>query len=196
MEATSVPHKRWQFSLRILFGAVTVVATLLGAWTGCVRWQFPYGHSHCCDMGLMSALHSYAGAHGGNFPSGEATPEASLSLLYPQYADANLLRGKTVPESEVAAILMRGKLLGPESCGWHYIAGLAMTDDPRLALFWDKVGLGHNGQRLSPHGRHVFFVNFERRFVLDSEWDEFTKEQEELLAARLLKSSPATGATP
>lgn len=61
---------------------IVILATpfILGyAWW---RHHFPYGYSHCCDIGLSAALHDYAATHGGAFPAGEATPEASLSLLY------------------------------------------------------------------------------------------------------------------
>src|SRR5687768_7827935 len=66
---------------------------------GWTRYYYPYGQSHCCDKQLMMALLEYAERHGGWFPQGEETPEASLSLLHreaPESADANLLRGKTV----------------------------------------------------------------------------------------------------
>src|SRR5271154_2748474 len=115
-----------------------------------VYWhdEFPYGWSHCCDLCLAGCLEDYARDHDGRFPAGERTPEASLSLLYPKYAAAELLRGKTVPVEVVQAILDRGERLGPASCGWHYVEGLTVSDNPKLALFWDKAGLGHNGQRL------------------------------------------------
>ena len=114
-----------------------IVATLVFAGGyGLYRWHrytFPYGWSHCCDLSLSSCLREYAETHGGHFPAGEATPEASLSLLYRAgLGDPGMLRGKTVPESVVREILERGVLLGPETCGWHYVEGLTLADDPRL----------------------------------------------------------------
>lgn len=146
------------------------------------RWKFPYGWSHCCDKQLMMALDQYAEDHGGAYPAGEATPEASLSLLYPKYADANLLRSKTVPLEVVQAILERGERLGPDTCGWHYVEGLRRTDDRRLALVWDKIGLGHNGQRLSDGGRTVLLVNMGYEYIPGAQWGSFLGEQAELLA--------------
>jgi len=144
---------------------------------------YPYGWSHCCDRILMIALENYADDHGGAFPAGENTPEASLSLLYPKYADANLLRGKTVPLATVQSILDRGERLGPESCGWHYVEGLSKNADWRLALVWDKVGLGHNGQRLDG-GHMVVFVHFRFEHIPASQWDDFLQEQEAIHAER------------
>ena len=121
---------------RRTIAVVVVVAALFILGYGWWRYHFPYGYSHCCDLGLSGALHEYAIGHGGAFPAGEATPEASLSLLYREkidggpLADANLLRGKTVPESVVKEILERGELLTPDTCGWHYVEGLRIDDDP------------------------------------------------------------------
>ena len=176
---------RWLFVLTFV---VVGVAILVGSFR-CLcgyyfSWKYPYGWSHCCDKAMLMALLQYAEEHGGRYPSGEATPEASLSLLYPKYIDASTLRGKTVPLDTVENILGEGKRLGPHTCGWHYVEGLTKEDDPELALLWDKIGLGHNGERLSGGGHNVLFVRSEIRYVSGVEWPQFLKKQEELLAKR------------
>jgi len=191
------PHSK-KIVLTTAIGLVVILIAPLVL--GYVWWQhhYPYGMSHCCDLILHGALRDYAMSHGGAFPSGEATPEASLSLLYREkrddgwrLADAVLLRGKTVPESVVKEILERGQLLAPETCGWRYVEGLRLDDDPRLALFWDKVGLDHNGGRLADGGHIVMFVDGQTKYIPATEWETFTKEQHKLLADRgtQLKSS-------
>jgi hypothetical protein len=60
---------------------------------------------------------------------------------------------------------------------------LRKDDDPRLALFWDKVGLGHNGERLPAGGHFVCRVNGEIEYVAGDRWSEFLTEQEQLRAA-------------
>ena len=132
----------------------------------------------------MFALHQYAEEHGGAYPTGEATPEASLSLLYPAYANEYVLQGKTVPLDRVKAALESGGRLTPETCGWHYVAGLTLDDDRRLALCWDKVGLGHNGERLGDGGRTVLLVHMGYEYIPGEKWLDFLNEQEKLLAAR------------
>ena len=131
---------------------------------------------------LMFALLAYSDQHGGWFPKGEATPETSLSLLHrenprgesrPTYCGA-----KTVPEATVRARLEAGELLTPETCGWHYVEGLRRGDDPRLALFWDKAGLGHNGERLSNGGHYVCFISMSFEYVPGDQWETFLAEQE------------------
>jgi hypothetical protein len=169
---------------RLWMLAVLISAVLAsGGWL-CHRWIYPYGWSHCCDKQLMLALMNYSDVHGHAYPTGEATPEASLSLLYPNYADAELLRGKTVPVDVVNAVLESGNRLGPDTCGWHYVDGLTSHDDPKLALFWDKVGLGHNGERLPDGGRTVYFVNLNHEYIAGAVWEVFLEEQKALLANR------------
>ena len=174
----------------VVLTAIIIPAALFAAGYAWWRYQYRYGFSHCCDQCLSIALEEYARTHGGAFPAGEATPEGSLSLLYREktgecrWADANILRGKTVPESVVKEILERGDLLTPETCGWHYVEGLRMDDDPRLALFWDKAGLDHNGGRMAQGGHIVLFVDGQRKYIPQAEWDEFMDAQRKLLAER------------
>ena len=175
---------------KIVMTVISALGVILGGLAlliGYTAWDFhrqhPYGWSHCCDLGVHYALLEYAMSHGGAFPAGEATPEASLSLLYREktgdgpLADANLLRGKTVPESVVKEILERGELLTPDTCGWHYVEGLRIDDDPRLAVFWDKAGLDHNGGLLPDGGHIVLFVEGGRKHIPEAEWKEFMEQQ-------------------
>jgi hypothetical protein len=170
--------------LTALAAVVAVVAVLACGLYAYYRWNYPYGSSHCCDIGLAGSLSAYAREHGGAFPSGERTPEASLSLLYPKYTNANALRGKTVPLETVEEILESGQLLGPDTCGWHYVEGLTLKDDGRIAILWDKAGLGHNGERLREGGHYVVFLRGDREYVPESEWPAFLEKQEELLRQR------------
>ncbi|NQT15805.1 MAG: hypothetical protein HQ582_23825 [Planctomycetes bacterium] len=119
--------------IAIPIGLILLLVTLVYAYC---RYQYPYGWSHCCDKALYSTLVYYADKHDGEFPAGEATPEASLSLLYKEdpYI-AHTLRGKSVPETVVLERLGQGQLLSPDTCGWHYVEGLTLDDDPGIALF-------------------------------------------------------------
>jgi hypothetical protein len=142
-------------------------------------------------------LEAYAARHEGAFPAGESSPEASLSLLYTNVdgVTPELLRGKTVPEPLVRQILSRGCLLGPDSCGWHYVEGLRTDDNPHLAIFWDKVGLDHAGQRLSKGGHVVMLLDKNRKYVPAREWDTFLEEQRKFWADRTNGTELAISAT-
>jgi hypothetical protein len=137
---------------------------------------------------MYVALIQYADAHDGWFPRGEETPEASLSLLYREkLLDPGTLRGKSIPESVVSASLESGELLTPETCGWHYVEGLRRGDDSRLALFWDKEGLGHNGEVLRNGDRFVCRLSGPE-LVAGTDWPAFLEEQERLRGAIRVRS--------
>lgn len=175
--------RRWVKRMAL---AGLAVAAIAAAGFSYYQRHYPYGRSHCCDKQLFMALQNYSQGHDGWFPKGEATAEASLSLLHGDsqgVVDANLLRGKTVPQDAVAARLQAGELLTPETCGWHYVEGLRQDDDPRLALFWDKVGLGHNGERLPDGGHEVWFVRGTFDYIPGERWEQFLEEQAQLRAA-------------
>lgn len=168
--------------LRYVRVAVLVLGTVFVAAYGIYRHTFPYGWTHSCDKQLYFALWHYSDDHGGQFPAGQPTPEACLSLLHnaPYRCNAHLLSGKNVEPEIAERLLASGTLLDPDTCGWHYVPGLSRKDDPRLALFWDKPGLGHNGQRLDGGGHIVWFVMGNRRHVRAAEWDFFLAQQQTL----------------
>ncbi len=181
-----MPPKHVRKLLTWIIVVLAVVGVIVGAVYGWRRYTYPYGVSHCCLKGLARALHNYAEQHDGRFPSGGGCPEASLSLLYRSDKDIDgwILCGKTKSPEAAQEILERGELLGPDTCDWHYVEGLTLSDDSRLALFWDKVGLGHAGQRL-PHGGHsVCRLDGSEEVIPASKWQQFLDEQAQLMANR------------
>ncbi len=169
--------------LRFSLASIFLVLAVCGAFFGLIKWSmpsYPYGWSHCCDKQVGLALMNYAQINGGRFPTGGATPKASLSLLYPQFLDANTLRGKTVPEDVVAKVLKSGRPLTPTTCGWQYVDGLTLPrqNTGRIAIFWDKVGLGHNGERLPSGGHSVGFMDGHTCGISEADWPRFLAEQE------------------
>lgn len=170
---------------RIILGVVMAGVILLGSVVVYYRVTFPYGQSHCCIIGMSNALEQYAQENDGKYPSGEASPEASLSLLYKSnYISAYMLRGMTVPEKTVRTILEGGGLLGPDSCGWQYVPGLTRADNPGLALLWCKAALGHNGERSKHGGRQVVFIGRRIESISGKKWPGFLEEQKELMKHR------------
>ncbi len=178
-----------QFARKGLWGtaiAAMLFVGLCGAGYGWYRYTYPYGCKHACLECLGLSLLEYAERHNGHFPTGGGCPEASLSLLYRDNADigAIVLSGKTKSTEAAQKLLERGELLGPDTCDWHYVEGLTLCDDPRLALVWDNVGLGHNGERLPAGGHSIWRVGPGQEVIPESEWPEFLEEQERLMATR------------
>ena len=171
---------KWIRRVAVLMLVPSVLALTAYGW---FRHRYPYGFSHCCDLQLGFALREYASTHGGFLPAGEESPEASLGLLYGPWVNANVLRGKTIPEEVVQARLDQGLRLTPETCGWHYVEGLREDDDGQIAVCWDKVGLDHNGGLL-PAGDHtVLLLGVGHKTVPAAEWPEFLEQQQALIAA-------------
>lgn len=173
---------------KIFFSLITIIGLGIVAEQIWYHYTFPYGWSHCCDIQLAFALQQYAEDHGGHFPSGADCPEASLSLLYSNYVNANLLRGKIISLKTVEHALAANGKLGPDSCGWHYVEGITLSDDSQIAIVWDKVGLGHNGQRLEHGGHFIIRADGRQDFVSGEGWSNFSQEQQELLAHRNIKA--------
>jgi hypothetical protein len=141
------------------------------------RFNYPYGRTHCCLKLLGLALDSYAESHDGHFPTGGNCPEASLSLISREDLGIGpeVLCGKTISAEKARRVLDRGALLGPDTCDWHYVEGLTLADDPRIALLWDKVGLGHFGERLSGGGHSIWRLVGGEEVISEADWPEFLK---------------------
>jgi hypothetical protein len=190
-DKTPAVKRRRPLWLKIVLGAACVylVIALLGwAWWS---YRYPFGWSHSCSKILGSSLRLYAGDHDGWLPHGQATPEASLSLLVKEDPSSQaLLRGKHLQQSVVDAALQRDGVLGPESCGWHYIEGLHEDDDPQIASVWDKVtGLWHNGDRRDYIMHEVLLLNGSMQFISRQKWPEFVAEQKKLLKETMASRS-------
>ncbi len=162
-----------------------VIGALFAAAYGFYRHHYPFGMHHRCDKMLWFALINYADAHGGEFPSGEAAPEASLSLIGKEHA--YLLVCRSASTEVVEQMLDRGELLDSKTCGWNYVEGLRVDSNHRLALFWDKEGLDEMGGRLRDGGHFVSYVGGPYEYVPASRWDEFLEEQRRLLAEETAK---------
>lgn len=165
---------------------VLVVLGILGA-ALCARYRnnYPLGSEHRCDSMLWFALFEYAEKHGGAFPSGEATPELDKSgaLAGSVRPGVRLL---TPPQGcahgRCAATATARPVAGREYVRLELRRRLAQDSNGKLALFWDKEGLGHNGERLSGGGHIVTFVYGNRDHIPAAEWDAFLAEQQKLLA--------------
>ena len=182
--------------LGIAISGMVVIVVIIAAIYGkrvYESYQFPYGSEHRCDKQLYLALVFYAEKHDGAFPSGEATSEASLSLIHTlddMSECGYLLHRRDVPVKLVDDMFKRGELLGPETCGWNYVEGLRSDSNPELALFWDKEGLSEIGMRLSGGGHIVTFVDGRSEQIPESEWNDFMEKQEKMLAEEMAKRQP------
>ena len=175
---TTQPRRKLKWVVLVIAGI------LISTWVW-LRISYPHGISHCCPDVLVASLGSHATNHGGWFPHGEQSPEASLAIVC--RTDTNLLdvvRGKNIPLKLAQQVWSSTGALGPETCGWNYVEGLRSDDGKEVAMAWDKVfGLGHNGQRIRGLAHEVIMADGSLKGVAMKEWPKFAMEQREKLAA-------------
>jgi hypothetical protein len=171
---------------RVLIYLLVVAIIVVVAVYSYYRYRYPYGSHHVCDSQMSKSLMIYATDHGGKYPSGEPTPEASLSLLYPKYLSSpTIIAGKGGSIERATKILKSGGRLGPNDCNWHYVEGLNDMDSSELAILWDKLpGLGHNCDRLKDGLRGVVYVGGSCEYIPEAKWEEFLAQQNKLLSQR------------
>jgi hypothetical protein len=180
----AMPPRKLKFK-KIFLSLVAFIVVAVVAEQVWYHYTYPYGWSHACSKGLGLGLRSYAEDHEHWLPHGEATPEASLSLLYKYDTNVALwvLPGKNIRREFVETTLKRDGKLSPETCGWHYVEGLRDDDDLQIAVAWDKVvGLGHNGQRWPRYMHEIVHLDGSTEFIEKNQWHEFIANQKNLLA--------------
>ncbi len=145
-----------------------------------------WGHAHCIKGGGLSLL-TYAHDHGGRFPAhtngyGDALVLVNAgwdaALTGPGYGTEVFERvrrtGEDAPESEFGRV---------------YVQGLSATNAREIAILFDKLPTPggdhcHFPWRLSaPLGREVWTIGEGMRFVPESRWPAYSKEQIELLVS-------------
>jgi hypothetical protein len=133
---------------------------------------------------LGFALDYYAQIHDGHYPTGGGSPEASLHFLYRDgIADPEMLAGAIDPKL-VREHLENGLVLDRQTCGWHYVEGLTLRDDWRIAILWnedssDRVASGTQNAHLV-----VYLQDPSVHVVAARDWQRFLDEQQALLKLR------------
>ena len=185
-------------SVALLFFVVVVLAGY--------RYYYPYGMRPACLPVFLGALRSCALEHDGFFPNGGGAPLEALRELYPRYlADCTPLAGLSGNTKLLKALVLGTSPITTNASSWVYWPGLRSDDDEHIALFWEREsGVRFNGSRA--RGREVGFVDGTFRQVLDDQWVDFIRDQEELRekalrsrngdrsASRLRAANPQGGA--
>ena len=138
-------------------------------------------HAHCM-AGIVNGLFQYSSDHGGYFPSSPKGYADALAMTAP---DTWVLTGPgytlRLPESAKQGDIPE------EQCGRVYVQGLKETDDPGIAILFDKKATPggdhcHGLARLrAPLGREVLLIGVEKPFIPQSDWANFASQQIELL---------------
>jgi hypothetical protein len=166
---------------RRLIIAAGVTALCLGGVLAVYAWAYPYGARPCSLPCVVSALKLYAADHEDRFPDGGKTPQEALRKLTPRYVNVSMLAGITGDRAEVQAAIGRGAELSDLQSSWVYFPGFKSTDDPNLAVIWERVGgVKFNGRRAEPGSHAVGFADGTHRQVRAADWEAFVQEQARL----------------
>lgn len=156
-----------------------VLLSILVAYCIGYNMAFPHGSRTAYLPIVVDALRAYADAHDGQFPNVEGDPYASLGALYPRYIGANYLAGLSGPRKQTVKALEEGKQLSETLCSWVYHPGLKVTDDPDIAIIWEReFGLAFNGKAID--GRAVGYVGRPFEQISREDWEAFEEEQRKL----------------
>ncbi len=183
---------RFKRRVVVLAGSAAVAAAVSGLYIKTHPLVFNesfFDHAHCIvQTGL--ALRFYAAEHDGKFPF-DTNGYGNALLLLTNYV-ANFWGCLTGPgyDGKVFAVAAQtGQHIPEHECGRVYVQGLSETNEPEIALFFDKRASPgsdhcHGIHRLfAPLGREVWTVGCSHLFIRESQWAEFAARQIEMLVA-------------
>lgn len=175
---------------RVALGSVAALALicLIYVWTHPLVFNESFfSHAHCMKSAGLG-LETYAMDHNGSFPF-HTNGYADALLLARDYCSDAELTGPGYNKAVFERVRKTGENAPEEEFGRVYVQGLSTTNDPRIAILFDKVpspGGDHSHllRRLwAPLGREVYTVGDGMHFILESEWPKYAREQVELLVA-------------
>lgn len=148
-----------------------------------------FGHAHCIKGGGL-ALAFYAQGHGGKFPAHSNGYGDALLLMTNEISGWwSSVTGPGYDEKPFLAALASRSSLPEQACGRVYVQGLSQTNDPAIALLFDKIATPggdhcHFFRRLwTPLLREVWTVGGEVTTVRERDWPVYAQKQVELLLA-------------
>jgi len=146
------------------------------------RQTYPYGLTHRCSKTLCMEIGFFAEEHDGRYPFSQSEEALGLSAMITD-ADYSLAQvvGKAGNLNAAKKFYLKKGYILPEHSSWHYIEGLTVSDQNR-ALAWDKIPLGHNGQRQDSNSREVMMTDGSVITISGKKWDAFLEKQQKLAA--------------
>ena len=158
---------------------VLVCLLLVSAIAGWVFYgnKYPYGRTHRCSKALSSMLLEYAQENNGNFPRSEVPNALGLSALIESNPGAlEYVVGKAGDLKAAERFYDENGFLEARHSSWEYTEGLSV-DDTERALLWDRIPLGHHGERTKTNSREVILIGGRVLVVPEGEWKDFIKNQ-------------------
>jgi hypothetical protein len=143
-------------------------------------WQ----HAHCMPQAGL-AFRQYAMDHHGRFPYSTNGYGDALLLMSNEMGSS---WGPSYDSGVFAEASRTGRHVPEQACGRVYVQGLGDTNNPEIAILFDKVAAPpdhcHFPRRLWwGFVREACFVDGSWRMIPIAEWSDFAHRQTELLAA-------------
>src|SRR5262245_47548450 len=181
---------KWRSRLLKLVPVVVVLAAL-GTWYikshALVFNESLWEHAHCMPQ-AAGALLQFAHEHAGRFPYSTSGWGDALMMLTPERSWFYFINGPGYDNSAFEEGFASGRDVDEKRCGRVYVQGLSITDDPKIAILFDRIAAPPDHcqfpRRLwAGFVREVCFVGGDWRMVPLGEWPEFARQQVELLGA-------------
>ncbi len=179
--------------------ALMTVATVLGAYYvkshPLVFNESLWSHAHCMAQ-AAGALETYARTHEGRFPYSSNGYGNALLLLKPELSGFYLLTGPGYDTSPFEEADAAGGRVDEARCGRVYVQGLSVSNNPGIAILFDKVAAPADHcnfpRRLwARFTRDVCFVDGHWETISAEKWPAFARQQVDLLVAAGLSRAQA-----
>jgi hypothetical protein len=155
-----------------------------------------HAHGHCIKA-AGSTLQSYAAGHFGKFPHHTNGFGDAIVLLLKETESEQCPWLFTAPGDDghlFAECLKTGAHMPEEQCTRAYVQGLCQTNDPDIALLFDRYatrGGDHWRRPWGPWLREVSVLGGGMRVIREDHWPEFRDRQIKLLLAAGLRRTEA-----
>jgi hypothetical protein len=178
---------RW--TKRILWGSLGLVGAMVAFVAYC--WIFYPAHQHCIKAaGLFFSF--YETDHQGRLPFDTNGFGDALMLLVKSGAPGDeqerwsVVTGVGDDGGVFRAALASGAHIPEEKCSRIYVQGLSETNDPNIAILFDRYstpGGDHFRRPWGPMVREVCLLDGSMRIIAETNWPRFSGNQIELLVA-------------
>lgn len=150
-----------------------------------------HAHEHCIKQTGV-AFRTYALDHNGKYPyDTNGFGNALLLLVQGGYlGDTNgdhtigLITGPGDDGTIFKEVLKTGARIPEEKCSRIYIQGFSETNNPNIAILWDKKSCPGGDHFRRPWGtrlREVCLLDGSMQMIFDKQWQQFASNQIELL---------------
>ena len=153
-----------------------------------------HAHEHCIK-GAGLSLRTYALDHDGRFPfHTNGFGDAIILLLKDGYDYPNVFTAPGDNGRLFKECLKSGAHLPEERCTRAYVQGLGDTNNPMIALVFDRYptrGGDHFRRPWGPLLREVAMLDGSMEVIREEKWPEFRRKQIELLGAEGISRAQA-----